>query len=406
MRFRLSTMMFIQFTATGVILPLISLYMKQSLGFSGQQIGTIFAVSSVSSFVAPLIGSLVADRIIRAKVLLSVCQFGTAATLFALYFVHSFQAVFPLYVLYSLLIGPTFALANAITFHNSTDAKRTFGFVRMWGTAGWVFLGWVLSFFWMMRGGDQSRNLPDVILVAAFGSLAIAIYALTLPSPKLPPTKSAGLMPTESIRVFRKRIVFLLTVLSFALVFVERFHFFGASPFLRQSGFPDSAILPAMSLGQFVEIIVIAATGPMLTRFGFRKVILAGIACEVMRFLLYFIGMPAPIACAALAFHGFTYPLMFMAAQIYIDAQCSARERTGVQLINTMLTSGLGSILGNLVCGYVMDAASYQNYVDYRIFWGVPLALSGMILLVSLIFLRDSWMGHVKVIFTRLREWW
>ncbi|HNX60145.1 MAG TPA: MFS transporter, partial [Spirochaetota bacterium] len=83
MRFRLSLMMFIQFSTVGVILPITSLYMKQNLGFSGHQIGTIFAISSISSFIAPLIGSFVADRVIRAKILLSICQFGSAAFLCA-----------------------------------------------------------------------------------------------------------------------------------------------------------------------------------------------------------------------------------------------------------------------------------------------------------------------------------
>lgn len=406
MRFRLSLMMFIQFSTVGVILPITSLYMKQNLGFSGHQIGTVFAISSISSFLAPLIGSFVADRVIRAKILLSICQFGSAAFLCAIYFVRSFELFLPLYVAYSLLVGPTFALANAITFHNSTDATKSFGFIRMWGTAGWVVLGWLLSLFWFIIGGDQTKNLPDAILVAAGASFLIAVYSLSLPSPKLPKTKSSGFLPTESLHVFRKRIVFLLTVLSFALVFVERFHYFGASPFLRQIGFSESAILPAMSLGQLLEIVIIAATGPLLVRFGFRKVILAGIATEMLRFLFYFIGAPLPVAYVALAFHGFTFPLIFMAAQIYIDAQCAARARTGVQLIYTMLTSGLGSILGNLVCGYVMDASVTGGSIDYRIFWAVPLSLAGIIFVVSAVFLRSSWMGHVRVFFARLREVW
>ncbi|HEY1406577.1 MAG TPA: MFS transporter [Spirochaetota bacterium] len=405
-RFRLSAMMFVQFCSVGAIVPLMSLYMKQFLGFSGTQIGTIFAVSSVSAFISPLIGSFVADRIISAKTLLSLCQLGIAMTLCALYFQRSFLSVFPLYVFYSLLVGPTFSLTNAITFHNSTDSKRSFGTIRLWGTVGWVFVGWALSLIWMIRGGDQSRHLPDALLISAASSFVLFIYALTLPSPKIIRDQPEGFFPTESIRVFRKRTVFLLVVLNFMIVFIERFHFFGASPFLRQSGVSEQIILPAMSTGQLVEIVMIAFTGSLLTRFGFRKTILLGLTFETLRFLLYFLATPAPLMYIALACHGFTYAFISMAAQIYIDSQCSLKSRTGVQLIVTMLTGGLAGITGNLVCGEVMDAATSRGIVDYRLFWMIPLLLSGMITVASALLIHEKWKTRMQVLITRFREVW
>jgi MFS family permease len=405
--FRLSLMMFIQFCSIGVIVPLMSLYMKQCLGFSGAEIGTIFAAASISSFVAPLIGVFVADRFIRAKHLLSLCQFGIGVSLVTLYFMTSFGSVLALYVIFSLLIGPTFSLTNAITFHNSTDTTRSFGSIRLWGTVGWIAVGWALSFFWFLTGGDQTSRLPDILIISAICSFLLSIYALTLPSPVIKRDRREGFIPVESIRVFRKRNVLLLAVLSFLIVFVERFHFFGASPFLRQIGFSEQSILPSMSLGQFSEIIAIAVTGAVLTRIGFKKTILLGIFFEGLRFLMYFIAAPGLLVYAGLTLHGFTYPFIFMATAIYIDSQCSIRARTGVQLLITMITGGLAGITGNIACGMVMDFASGAGTtIDFSIFWGIPLALTFAVFAGCVIFIKKSWRARVKGLISGFRAIW
>ncbi|MDO5577150.1 MAG: MFS transporter, partial [Fibrobacter sp.] len=134
---RLSIMMFLEFFVMGSTGPVISLYLKDQLCFTGSQTGYIIAASAVSSLFSPIIGALVADRIISSERLLALVHFLGAAAIYLLSTQTEFYPIFFLYLVYWLLIGPSVALTTAITFHH-LGKSNNFGTIRLWGTIGWI----------------------------------------------------------------------------------------------------------------------------------------------------------------------------------------------------------------------------------------------------------------------------
>jgi hypothetical protein len=49
-------------------------------------------------------------------------------------------------LLHCVFYVPTLSVTNAIAFANLKDAQRDFGFVRVWGTIGWIAASWLLIF--------------------------------------------------------------------------------------------------------------------------------------------------------------------------------------------------------------------------------------------------------------------
>ena len=385
-------MMFLQFFIAGAFTPVLSLYLKDTLRFSGFQVGMILSVTAVGSIVAPLVTSLVADRWIRAERLLGVLQLLGGGLLGAFALQTAFLPVTAIYLGYTLINVPTFALTNAIVFHHSPDTRHKFGNIRVWGTIGWIAVAWLFSWFWLRGVGSHAATgrLSDALKLAAVSSILLGLYAFTLPASGRSSANRGGFLPIASLRVFKNPAIVRLCIFILLLSFFYRFYFFGTAPFLRAIGFPDSTIMPVMSLGQVPEIFAMGVLAWMLMRFGSRKIILLGLALDLFRYLTAAAGGPHWLVIAGLCVHGLSYTFIYTTASIYLDRCCDTASRTGAHQLFSMITSGVGNFGGNLFCGMVMDVCTTgQQAVNYRVFWLVPSTGLIIMLFVLLLFLRN-----------------
>jgi nucleoside transporter len=364
-------MMFLQFFIAGAFTPVLSLYLKDFLHFSGVQTGMILSVTAAGAIIAPVVTTLVADRLIRAEHLLGVLQIAGGALLWAFALQAEFVPVTLLYLCYTLINVPTFALTNAIVFHHSPETRHAFGAVRVWGTIGWIAVAWLFSWFWLHGG----TGVPDALKLAAGASFVLGFYAFSLPASARTRTGPSGFLPIESLRVLKNPSIVRLCVFMLAVSFFYRFYFFGTAPFLRAIGFEDSAIMPVMSLGQVPEIFAMTILGWLLLRHGSKKIILIGLLLDIFRYATAAAGTPHWLVIAGLTVHGLSYTFIYTTAAIYLDSFCDGPSRTGVHQLFSMITSGIGSFAGNIFCGNVMDACAVNGaFVNYHIFWLVPAA--------------------------------
>ena len=143
--------------------------------------------------------------------------------------------------------------------------------------------------------------------------------------------------------------------------------------------------MPAMSCAQILEIIALFLLGNLLRRFSYRRIMLFGLAANVLRFGLLSVGTGVPLTLLAFSCHGVAFALFFTSIFIYLDT-CSTKEsRAGVQLLCGSLTFGLASVLGGLTAGVMMD------YVGDALpqYWIFPATLATVSFLLALGFLRD-----------------
>lgn len=382
-------MMFMQFFMEGAYIPVISLYFRDYLHFTGGQTGMILASSAVAAFISPLIASFVADRLIRAETLFAICHFIGAILMLILSLQRQFIMVLLCYMLFIIVIGPTIALVNSITFHHSPEPGEKFGNIRLWGTVGWIVPAWVLGIIWF-QDSDTSRisqHLPDALRLAAAASLILALYSLSLPGSDVKPEKLKTMIPLESIRVMLQPHIMLLAAIAFFVAFVDKYYYFGAAPFLRQLGFSDASIMPSLSIGQVSEIFAMLTLAFFIKRIGIKRVLMIGILMEVWRFTAFSIGTSIPLIFSGLICHGFAYAFFFVAAFIYLDDHCSKQARTGAHQLFAFIFAGLSSLTGNLVAGRAMDVFTVSTTaettaVNYRSFWMVPMIISALCFVV------------------------
>jgi len=391
---RLAIMMFLQYVVMGTIWPIISLYLKQVLGFSGAQAGTIMAMSALAAFVAPTVGACVADRWISAERLLSLCHFSAAVCMGLISLQTRFGAVLVLYLAYTLSMGPTVPLTNAITFHHAPDGQKKFGNTRVWGTIGWVVVAWGFGYLWLGKATGDTANasrLPDALKLSAMASVALGMYGLTLPKAGKRIQGKIRLIPMESIRVLMKPQVLLISGVSLIIGIIDRYYYFGTALFLKHLGYSEATIMPMMSLGQIAEIVAMCILARMLTRLGTKRTLLLGLLAEIGRFAAFAFGTSTVTVLVGNACHGLAYTFYFTAVYITIDAFCNKESRTGLHQLFTIITSGFGALSANLLGGYCLDWFVYAPTIaDYRTFWLVPLIMAVLSFGVLAVFLKEQ----------------
>jgi len=367
-------MMVLQFIAAGAILPIFSLYLTENLHFNGFQTGLIIAMSSIAVFISPVVTSLIADRIISAEKLYTICQFFGALTMGALSLSTDFYPVLFLYLLYALIVGPTFALINAIIFHNSSEQESgNFGFLRVWGTIGWIIAAWAF-YFWLNRYPDR---IPDALKFSCITTGVLALFSLTFPKTAIR-AKPEKIFPRESLRVMIQPGMMFLLLFGFCIFLIEKYYYYGAAPFLKSIGFENKMIMPVMSIGQISEIAAMLFTGALIKKFGSRTVMLFGLIMEIVRYYALYSGHPVFFVFTGLFAHGFAYTFFFVPYIVTLDSLCSKEARTGVHQLSTIVTSGCGNLAGALLAGIVLDAATKNSIVDYKTFWLVPMIVVGI----------------------------
>jgi len=379
---RLSTMMFLFYVAAGAHIPLLSLYLNKVLGFTGVQTGTILSMSAFSAVAAPLVGSFIADRVMAAERVLAVSQIGGAVVMWLLTLQDQYLPFLLLYIVFQMLFGPGVALTNAIVFHHAPDARRQFGNVRLWGTAGWIAVAWFFSFLWLNRPGG---SIGDALRFTALVSGLLGIYAFSLaPKPQAGPRRRE-LIPRAALRILLQPRVLVVAFVGLVVQSVDKYYYFGTAPFLDAIGVLESSIMPAMSLGQVTEVLAMLVLAGLLGRFSYRRVLLLGVLMELLRFAFLILSAftsSSVLAYIGIGFHGPAFAFFFSTAFIYIDSFTDSESRAGIQQLFNLIAMGVGNFFGSMLAGGVFDIAAVDGRVRYEWFWGVPAVLVMAMLVV------------------------
>ena len=391
---RLSLMMFLQYAVWGAWLPLAGRYLSApvaegGLGFTGGQIGLILGLAgSIGAIASPFIAGQLADRYFRTeRFLASLLLIGgflkwiTAGQ-------TSYSSWLGLSILYSVVYMPTLALSNSMAFAHLEDRDRQFPKVRVWGTIGWIAVSWIfpmlylqtdLHLQWMppfLVGPEKAgvtAHLADSLRFSALISWAYAGFCLMLPA--TPPKREAveKLAFAKAFRLLKDPSFAVLVAASLPISIIHQIYFIQTPAFLSHLGLLDSQIGPAMTIGQFSEILVMAMLGWALTRFGFKTVIATGAFAYFVRYLIWsFPVLPIEIQVASQALHGVCYACFFAGAYIYADRIAPPDIRNSVQTVFGIIILGGGPVLGGILSGWLATRyATPGGGVDFPAVWRV-----------------------------------
>lgn len=398
---RLSVMMFLQYAVWGAWLPLAGRYLSASraeggLGFTGGQIGLILGLAgSIGAVASPFIAGQLADRYFRTERFLAALLLIGGVVKWVTASQTSYGAWLWLSIAYSVVYMPTLALSNSMAFAHLDDRDRQFPKVRVWGTIGWIAVSWIfpmlylqsdLQLQWMppfLVGPEReavTARLADSLRFSALISWGYGLFCLFLPA--TPPKRDAveKLAFAKAFRLLREPSFAVLAAASLPISIIHQIYFIQTPPFLSHLGLLDSQIGPAMTIGQFSEIGVMAILGWLLTRYGFRTVISVGALAYFLRYFIWSIpAIPVELQVASQALHGVCYACFFAGAFIYADRIAPADIRHSVQTVFGIIILGGGPVLGGILSGVLAERyALAGGGIDYAALWRV-VAIIGLV---------------------------
>lgn len=389
-------MMFLQYAVWGIWMPILPRYLKEVLKFTGYEVGWIAATAAaIGAICAPFIGGQLADRYFATERYLSVTLILGGFVNLLLAEQTTFQAWLGLSIVYAILYMPTLGLTNSLAMSHLRDPKRQFALVRLWGTIGWIAAGWLFSMFWLKTDvrfhplppffagsdpPDAAARVVDALRASGYLSMLYGLYCLALPNTPPRPNAQKPFALSEVARVFCRPSMGVLLGVSVLLAATHKLYFLQTSNFLKEAlGLDEAAIMPAMSIGQFAEILVMAFLGTMIARLGFRWVLTIGAACFCLRFLIFgMASLPKEWIIASQALHGFCFACSFAAAFIYIDRIAPHDARHSAQTAFTLVMLGIGPILGGILSGELQKHFTHDGRVDYTGIWQVAAMIAGV----------------------------
>jgi MFS family permease len=156
--------------------------------------------------------------------------------------------------------------------------------------------------------------------------------------------------------------------------FVLYCYFNWTGVFLGGVGIPGNWIMPVMSLGQIAEMLTMMILGATLKRLGWRLTMVIGILGHAARFGVYaFYPQATPVVVVQLL-HGICYAFFFATVYIFADEYFPKDVRASAQGLFNMMVLGIGSMMANSLCPYLLQNTFTQNGVtDFRSLFLVPL---------------------------------
>ncbi|MFT5237887.1 MAG: nucleoside transporter, partial [Flavobacteriaceae bacterium] len=362
--FRLSFMMFLEFFIWGGWFVTLGTFLGNNLSATGAETGMAYSTQSWGAIIAPFIIGLIADRFFNAEKILAVLHLIGAVLMYQMSQATEFNTFYPYVLGYMIAYMPTLALVNSIAFNQLTDPAKQFPFIRVWGTAGWIVAGWLISllFKWDSMSGISDGMLANTFFMTAVASALLGLFSFTLP--KTPPSADKSEKPSiseilglDALKLLKDRNFLVFFISSVLICIPLAFYYQNLSPFLTESGVENSTAWA--STGQISEVLFMLLLPFFFKKFGFKKTILVGMLAWAVRYLLFSYGNTGELffmVIMGILLHGVCYDFFFVSGQIYTDSKAGEKVKSAAQGLITLATYGVGMLVGFYIAGKITDA--------------------------------------------------
>src|SRR6202047_206928 len=403
-RFRLCTMMFLEFFIWGGWFVTMGSYLAANLHASGAQSGMAYSTQSWGAIIAPFIVGLIADRYFNAERILGVIHIGGGILMYTLFSRRHFEGFYPCLLAYMILYMPTLALVNALAFRQMDDPSTHFSGVRVWGTIGWIVAGLVISylFAWDSPAGMATGWLKNTFLMCSVASFALGIYSFTLPrTPPLPqPGEQASLgrlLGLDALVLLRRKNFVVFFVSSILICIPLAFYYQNANQFLTEIHVANAT--GKQTIGQMSEVLFMLLIPVFLKTFGLKTTLLLGMLAWVCRYLLFAFGNAHELGfllILGIALHGACYDFFFVSGQIYTDSRAGTRHKAAAQGLITLATYGVGMLVGFWAAGLIDDRYSVGGAHDWKSIWLYPAAFAAVVLVLFAATFRNETVACIE----------
>lgn len=388
-RAQLSLMMLLEYFIWGSWYVTMGTYMGKYLNSTGTQVGAAYGALAIATIISPFFVGFIADRYFSAQRIMGLLHLIGAALLFVATKITDNAAFYWIILLYSALYMPTIALSNNIAFSQMSDPGKQFPWIRVFGTAGWILAGLLISGL----GMDQSAS---PFYMAAISSALLGMFSFVLPDtpPKAKTTdaSASSALGLGALGLFKNRAYLVFFIAAVLICIPLSFYYAWANPFLNALDVGNAAA--KQTLGQFSEAIFILAIPFLFNKIGVKNMLIMGIVAWLLRYLFFAFGDSGSgmwMLYVGIILHGICYDFFFVTGYMYTEKKAGEKIKNAAQGLFTLASYGLGMVIGTYVSGFVVDMYTAADGTrDWNAVWMVPAYISVGVLIYFLLFFKEK----------------
>lgn len=349
---RLAAFYFAYFAHAGAFVAYFPLYLA-GLRLSPGEIAFALAMPQFARIVAPALWGWLADawgarQAGARKAIVVFSMFAILAGFLALPFQERAGTIALTLLLMSLFSAGASPLVESITLAAVEGRPGRYGPIRLWGSVSFV-LAVFLAGAWLDRAGVAVLPALLIGLVAAACAASFALPAGAPPHPAQVREALGSVLRRPAVIAFFGACLLMNAAHGTMNVFL--------SIYLEQAGYSKTAIGALWTIGVVAEVGLFLLLPRLMRRFSLRALLLASLACAVLRFpvLGWGIGFPALLAAAQLL-HAATFGVFHAASVAAVHRLFPGALAARGQALYSSVAFGLGGAAGSLAAGWSWNA--------------------------------------------------
>lgn len=344
-------------------------------GLSAAEISAVMAAPLfIRLFITPTV-ALAADRSGQHRRMLILLAWLSLALVLALGQMHGFWLIFALAVPLGIAYSTIMPLTETIAISGVRHAGLDYGRMRLWGSLTFIAASFAGGFA-IARYGAMSG-----IYLITLGCIATVCAAHLLPRESLGrdeplPNAAPWWKADEPLRLIASPVFLVFLVAAGGIQAAHStFLTFGTLIWQKQ-GLSGGWIGTLWAIGVFAEVALFAASGWFVRTFGATRLLIAGAASSLLRWVVMAMDPPLAILLPLQLLHGVTYGATHIGAIHFIGRAVPVHIVGTAQALYATVAAGVAMGIATLVAGRLYATHGPQSYFAMAILAGVALAAS------------------------------
>ncbi|MBP1756278.1 MAG: ProP12 [Firmicutes bacterium] len=368
--------------------PFLAPYFAKA-GINAVEIGILLTIGPISSILIQPIWAIISDRTGKRREVLSVVVLGSALSIFSYYIGKTFLSFFIASTLLAVFSTSIVPLSDAIILRSANKNQLDFSKIRMGGTVGYAI-------FVIFAGIIVKRNSDLAFIMGFIGFLILFIFVRLLPKDdaiETLPKKEYLHMDRETkprgslLHIFESKQIYFLLAFAFISQVGLSFVFSFQSVYMVHMGFSTQTIGITGSIAAISELPVLFLMNRVLNKVSPTKITI--LACFILALRIITVtGESLFFVILSQALHGLSFMTIYFCCAVFISKNVKPENQSKGQSILALIQTGLGSIVGNILGGYLVDSYGLKTaFVTMTI---LIITVAGLTALLQYIYQRKQ----------------
>ena len=361
---------FLLIGAVGCFTPYINVYLEQSIGLNGSQIGLITAISLILGVcVIPLWG-IIGDKTRKYNLMLMI---SLAASIVVLYF-YSKQTVYIGVIVFALMLevarlGST-PMADTITMNYTAKIGGNYGSIRGMGSLGYMLGSMAVGFLADMYGLDGPLFTSYILLL---GIALFICFTFTKADPKEEEKEKPQKGNFKEL-LTNKNFIFILVLIMITQIVVDSSGAYAGNHLISTLKGDNSLISWLTFVQVLPEFLFLMVASQIIKRLGYKKFFTIATALMAIRLFVYAFIPNSYVFVLISIVHCLGVACSTVASLAYIrEVVNPAVFGTAITLLNAAMS------IAKAIYGYIFGSI-YQYFGSYKIF-----LISAIIVVIALV---------------------